>query len=242
MHFSSDPFGDLIADRVQVQRDRIRRAAERAGRDPASVRLVAVSKFHPAAAIRAAYAAGQRDFGENYVQELSAKAAELQDLPDLRWHLIGHLQSNKAKSVAGWVHTVHTISTTKTALELGKRAWERRAAEQGTLQVLIEVNGSGEFSKSGCAPGELEELVHVVESQPGLALVGLMTVPPASTDDEVARPFFAQLRALRDDLGGPARLPELSMGMSHDAEVAIEEGATWVRIGTAIFGERKKEG
>ena len=237
LEFESPPF---LVERLQAQRERIASAAERAGRDPRAVRLVAVSKFHPAAAIRAAYAAGQRDFGENYVQEMSAKAADLADLTELKWHLIGHLQSNKAKSIAGWVHCVQTVSTVKAAAELGKRALEKREQEKGALRVLVEVNVGGELSKSGCAPSELGDVLRAIDQQPNLSLVGLMTIPPASTDAEDARPFFAQLRTLRDLHGGVARLPELSMGMSHDAESAIAEGATWVRIGTAIFGERPR--
>lgn len=225
-----------IAERLQVQRERVAEAARRAGRAPEQVTLVAVSKKHPAAAIREAYAAGQRDFGENYVQELVAKAAELADCAEIRWHLIGHLQSNKARQIAGIVEQVHTVSSVKLARELNLRLEQK---ERESLDVLIHVNVSGEESKSGCQPEEARAILEAVGECPRLRAVGLMTMPPASEEAEDARPHFEALVALRDELGGPSVLPELSLGMSHDAEVAISAGSTMVRIGSAIFGARE---
>lgn len=235
----TDPTGvdlEQMARRFAEQRARLERAARDAGRDPASVRLLAVSKTQPPEALRAAYELGQRDFGENYVQELLAKAEALADLPDLRFHLIGHLQRNKARLVAGRVHMVHTIDSVRLTQELGKRA--AGAGRAGRLPVLVEVNVGGEPEKSGCAPDELGPLLDAVEKDPALHLRGLMTVPPATEEAEGARPFFDALQGLRDRHGGVERLPELSMGMSHDADVAVAAGATWVRIGTALFGPR----
>jgi PLP dependent protein len=223
-----------IAARLEFVRGRLAAAEEKAGRPPGSVRLVAVSKRHPPEAIRAAYEAGQRDFGENYVQELLAKREALADLPGLRLHLIGNLQSNKAKLVAGRVALVHTVDDEHLARELG-----RRAAAAGVRQaVLVQVNVAGEAQKHGCTPAELEAALAAVEAEPSLWLRGLMVIPPLSDDAEASRPFFAGLRSLRNLHGGVQRLPELSMGMSHDVEAAIAEGATMVRVGTAIFGER----
>jgi len=223
-----------IAERLTQARERIARAAERAGRDPNTVRLVAVSKTHPASAIREAYEAGQRDFGENYAQELVRKAESLADLPDLRWHMIGHLQTNKARLVAPLVATVHTVDSPKLAVELGRRA----LAAGRTINVLVEVNVARDAAKSGCSPDQLGDVLAALREQPALRTRGLMTIPPFTEDPEGARPYFAQLRELRDAHGGAEVLPELSMGMSHDVEVAVEEGATIVRIGTAIFGAR----
>lgn len=215
-------------------RARIDASARACGRAPEEVTLVAVSKLQPASLIRAAYAHGQRDFGENYVQELLRKRAELADLTDLRWHLIGHLQSNKAKQVAGFVHLAHAIDDARTGAELGRRA----VAAGRAVAVLAQVNVGGEAQKSGCAPEDLGALLDALTGAPGLSLRGLMTVPPHTDDPEGAAEFFARLRALRDAHGGSARLPELSMGMTHDLEVAVREGATMVRVGTAIFGAR----
>lgn len=223
-----------IADRLTQARERIARAAERAGRDPSTVRLVAVSKLHPPSAIREAYEAGQRDFGENYAQELVRKAEELEDLPELRWHMIGHLQTNKARLVAPRASVVHTVSSPKLAAELGRRAHVAKRI----IDVLVEVNVARDPAKSGCQPEELASVLSAVTEQPALRLRGLMTMPPFTEDPEGARPSFAALRTLRDAHGGVEALPELSMGMSHDVEVAVEEGATIVRIGTAIFGAR----
>lgn len=224
----------VIAERLARVRERIIRACEKAGRDPASVRLVAVSKFHPAQAIREAYAAGQRDFGENYAQELVRKAEILKDLPDLRWHLIGHLQTNKARLVAPHVAMLHTIDSRKLAIEFGRRA----KAYGRIVEVLVEVNVARDPAKSGCDPEELATVLEALGEQPSLRARGLMTLPPFTEDPEGARPFFSRLRELRELHGGSHLLPELSMGMTHDVEVAIEEGATIVRVGTSIFGER----
>ena len=221
-----------IAARLASVLEEIRRAEAKANRAPGSVRLVAVSKTHPASAIREAYEAGQRDFGENYVQELEEKARELADLDGIRWHFIGHLQTNKAKVIARIAHVVHTIDSAKLAKELGKRA----AAESKKLPVLVEVNVGGEAQKSGCAPGDLASVIESIRAEASLELRGLMTVPPHTDDPEGARPFFRALRELRERHDGA--LPELSMGMTHDVEIAIAEGATMVRIGTAIFGPR----
>jgi PLP dependent protein len=198
---------------------------------PDRVTLVAVSKTQPPEAIRAAYAAGQRDFGENYAQEWRAKADALADLGDLVWHFIGGLQTNKVKLVAGRVRWVHTVDRASLAEELSRRS----AATGATTRVLLEVNVAGEASKAGCAPADVPRLAEQVSRLPGLALRGLMCIPPAEGDP---RPHFAALRALRDGLG--LALPDLSMGMSGDYRIAIEEGATLVRVGTAIFGARPR--
>ena len=219
---------------LDAVRARIAAAAVRAGRDPSTVALLAVSKTHGADAVRAAYARGQRDFGENYVQELVAKAAALADLPDLRWHFIGHLQTNQCRDVAALVATVHSVDSERLARELGRRA----AAAGRTVGILVQVNIAGEAQKSGCAPGDLPALVAAARATPGVALLGLMTVPPADDDPAAARRWFDALRALRDAHGGAKALPELSMGMTHDMEEAIAAGATVVRVGTAIFGAR----
>jgi pyridoxal phosphate enzyme (YggS family) len=219
-----------VAGRLAAVRARIDAAARAAGRDPSSVTLVAVSKTQPAEAIRAAYAAGQRDFGENYAQELVAKHAALADLDGLRWHFIGALQRNKAKDVAPRAHVIEAVDRLELARELDKRA----AAAGRTLEVLLEVNVGGEASKSGAAPADVPALVDAVRALPRLALRGLMTIPPEVDDPADARPYFAALRALAQEHG----LAELSMGMSHDFEAAIAEGATLVRVGTAIFGAR----
>ena len=201
-------------------------AAVRA-RLPAHVTLVAVSKLQPAEAIRAAYAAGQRDFGENYVQEWRGKAAALADLADLRWHLIGALQANKAKYVAGACALVHGLESAKVASEL-----DRRAAARGALQpILVQVNVAREPQKGGVAVEELPTLLAELGALPHLRVAGLMTIPPAEADP---RPHFAALRELAKAHG----LAQLSMGMSADWPLAVEEGATLVRVGTAIFGHR----
>jgi PLP dependent protein len=203
------------------------RAEALRARVPPGVTLVAVSKTQPAEAIREAYAAGLRDFGENYAQEWKAKADALADLADLRWHFVGSLQTNKVKLLAGRVAWVHAVDRLELARELAKR-W---AALGKTVKVLLEVNTGGEASKGGCAPAEVEALAAAVTGLAGVELAGLMCIPPPEGDP---RPHFRALRALRDRLG----LRELSMGMSGDWEAAIEEGATIVRVGTAIFGVR----
>ncbi|MDB4927588.1 MAG: hypothetical protein JWM10_72, partial [Myxococcaceae bacterium] len=202
--------------------------------DPAAVALLAVSKTHGPEAVRAAYAHGQREFGENYVQELSAKAAELADLTDLRWHFIGHLQTNKCREVVARASAVQSVDSERLVRELGRRA----AAAGRTVDILVQVNVAGEGQKSGCAVDGLAGVLAAARSTPGVALRGLMTVPPAADDPTASRRWFDALRALRDEHGGAASLPELSMGMSHDLDEAVAAGATVVRVGTAIFGAR----
>ncbi len=231
---SEDPSGDEIAARLAEVRRQIDEAGARAGRAAGAVRLLAVSKTKPPTAIRAAYAAGQREFGENYAQELAEKAEALRDLDGIVWHFIGRLQRNKARQVVQAARVVHTVDRPELAAELGRRA----AAAGVRVRVLVEVNVSGETSKGGCAPAELAAVLAAVAAAPSLEAVGLMTIPPETDDPEGARPFFAGLRALRDQHGGAAALPELSMGMTHDFPVAVAEGATIVRVGTAIFGAR----
>jgi PLP dependent protein len=223
-----------IADRFALVRRRIETAALAAGRPPQSIALLAVAKRQPDEAIREAYRLGLRAFGENYAQELVGKAERLRDLEGIEWHLIGHLQSNKARAIAPVAHVVHTVDSDHLAREL-----DRRMARAGRrLQVLIEVNVAKDPSKSGCAPSELSGVIDAVRASSSLDLRGLMTMPPYTEDPEGARRYFSELRSLRNLHGGADLLPELSMGMSHDLEVAIAEGATVVRIGTAIFGER----
>lgn len=223
---------DRTAERLAEVRQRLAAAAIAAGRDPAEVRLVAISKKQPLAKLRAAHAAGQRDFGESYAQELQAKALALADLPGLRWHFVGKLQSNKARLVAPICERIHTLDGEALA-----RALLQRAPGAG-LAGLIEVNLGAEVQKGGVLPAEVERLAVALGGVTGLRLEGLMCLPPAN---EPPRPHFARLRALRDSvsrhLGIP--LPELSMGMSNDFEIAIAEGATLIRVGTAIFGERE---
>jgi pyridoxal phosphate enzyme (YggS family) len=216
---------------------RIASATAACGRDPSSVRLVAVSKTKTIDAIREAYGAGQRDFGENYAQELAEKAKALADLDGLRWHFIGHMQSNKAKLIAPVCVMVHSVDTPSLAKELGKRAAVAHAGAGRTLDALVEVNVGGESTKSGCTPSDIEEVCAAIEAQPALRLRGVMTMPPPG-DLDAARKVFETLVSLRNIHGGPKRLPELSMGMTGDLEIAIACGATIVRVGTAIFGER----
>lgn len=218
----------MLRERLAEVRERIARAAARAGRKPEEITLVAVTKVFPASVIREAYELGLRDFGENYVQEFERKHPELADLPGARFHLIGHLQSNKARRAAELFDVIQTLDTPKLA---------RRLNDTGRrLPVMIEVKLSEEASKSGVDPAGLPALVEAVRACPNLALLGLMTMPPWSEDPEASRPYFARLRRLAEDHG----LRELSMGMSHDLEVAIEEGATCVRVGTALFGPRPR--
>jgi pyridoxal phosphate enzyme (YggS family) len=218
-------------------RERLAQALAAAGRAPGAARLVAVSKFQPSSAIREAYAAGQRDFGENYVQELEKKAAELSDLSDLRWHMIGHLQRNKARVVAPLATLIHTVHSVELAGELDKRA-----TPEAKLAVLVEVNVGGEAQKSGCNPGALRDLLAALDAAQHLKLSGLMCVPPHTAEPSGAKPYFDELVRLREQHGGAPRLPELSMGMTADLEYAVAAGATIVRVGTAIFGERPKAG
>jgi hypothetical protein len=205
---------------------RIAQACERAGRSPEDVTLVAVTKTFPPEAIRAAFAAGLRNFGENRVQEAKAKVEALADLL-ITWHMVGRLQSNKAKAASGLFDIIHSVDSVMLAEVLSRRA-ERK------IPILLEVNLSGEATKAGFFEGELVAAVEQISQLPNLEIKGLMTIAPMVADPEEARPVFHHLRQLRDGLG----LEHLSMGMTDDFEVAIEEGATMVRIGRAIFGER----
>lgn len=223
-----------IAENIARVKKRIESAAYKARRDSSPIKLVAVSKTKSATAIREAYEAGQRIFGENYAQEMKEKAQELAGL-DIEWHFIGHLQKNKAKIVAPVAACIETIDSVELAEALSRRT-DRR------IPCLIEVNTGGETAKSGVAPDIACDLARAVLGMQNLSLCGLMTIPPFDPDPEKSRPYFKQLRALLDSLNLkiPMKVPlrELSMGMSHDFETAIEEGATIVRVGTAIFGER----
>ena len=221
---------------MQAVKARIAAACRASGRPQSGVQLVAVSKTHPAEAIRAAAAAGQRDFGENYVQEALAKMDALADLP-LVWHFIGPIQSNKTRAIAQAFQWVHSVDREKIAVRLS----EARPAHLAPLQVCIEVNVSGEASKSGVAPEAAGPLAREISRLPHIALRGLMAVPEPTEDMLLARQRFAQLRELKEAIVRDAiALDSLSMGMSADLEAAIAEGATLVRVGTAIFGERIK--
>lgn len=225
-----------LAERYAQVEEQVARACSAAGRRREDVRLVAVSKFHPAGDIRALAGLGQIDFGENYVQEAEAKKEYFAALrPDLVWHMIGHVQSRKAGQVAGRYALIHTVDTVKLANGLERRL------NDGIQDVLIEVNIGEEPQKSGVMPENLPELAgHMLSSCPHLALLGLMCLPPVFDSGDAARPYFARLRRLRDDLEVRLgrKLPQLSMGMSGDFAGAIAEGATIVRIGTSIFGPR----
>ena len=222
-----------IQANLEAVRDRIARAAEASSRSASEILLVAVSKTKPQSAIREAYDAGQRDFGENYAQELAQKADELADLHDIRWHFIGHLQSNKAKLVVRPSHLIHAVDSPSLVAELAKRAAKERFDR---LAVLVEVNVGGEAQKHGVSPAELGRLLDVASAEPALELRGLMTMPPHGL--EAARKAFEAVVSLRKLHGGRTRLPELSMGMSDDLEIAIACGTTMVRVGSAIFGAR----
>lgn len=227
-----------VTESLGQQQQRIERALVASGRFLNDARLLAVSKKQAVSAIREAYAAGQRDFGENYAQELATKAEQLQDLPEIRFHMIGHLQSNKAKLIVPLVHSVQSVDSISLASELDKQARNRRPPQRGPLEILIEVNIAREPQKHGVLPEAVAPLLRAIREKERLVLRGLMCIPPDAPTAEESRTHFRALRALRDELGGAELLPELSMGMSRDAAIAIEEGATWVRIGTAIFGER----
>jgi len=231
-----------IACNLAETRDRIAIAAARAGRDPADIALMAVCKTFPADAILDAYAAGQQLFGENRVQEFADKFPRVAGLADAKFHMIGHLQSNKSAKAAEIFHAVDSIDSAKLAWRLNDSAQKLGK----TLDVLIEINVGGEQAKSGLAPDspELDATLSQAPQWASLHIRGLMTVPPFTDDPEGARPYFRQLCELRDHLNA-RHLPSvvldvLSMGMSHDFEVAIEEGSTCVRVGTAIFGVRPK--
>lgn len=217
-----------VASSLAEVKERVAEACRKANRPVDSVTLVAVSKTHQPEMIREAYGAGQRDFGENYAQELRDKIRDLADLPEIRWHAIGHLQTNKVRYVAGKA-LLHTLDRIALARELVRRA------EGEKVEVLIEVNIASEPQKRGVLPTDLEATLASLQGIDGLSVVGLMCIPPRVDEPEDSRGWFRLLRELRDRL-----LPEgaLSMGMSRDFEVAIEEGATLIRVGTAIFGER----
>lgn len=220
-----------IAENISTLAERIRSAAQAVQRDPASVGLLAVSKTKPASDLREAYDAGLRDFGENYLQEALGKQAELSDLP-LIWHFIGPIQSNKTRAIAehfAWVHSVDR-------LKIAQRLSEQRPPELPPLNICIQVNVSGEASKSGCSPEDLPALAQAISTLPNLKLRGLMAIPEPTDDRDEQNASFAAVSTLQAQLGLP--LDTLSMGMSQDLEAAIAQGATWVRIGTALFGAR----
>ncbi|AZP70340.1 YggS family pyridoxal phosphate-dependent enzyme [Pseudomonas poae] len=220
-----------IADNIGLVSQRIRAAADAVQRDANSIHLLAVSKTKPAQAVREAYAAGMHDFGENYLQEALGKQAQLSDLP-LSWHFIGPIQSNKTRAIAenfAWVHSVDR-------LKIAQRLSEQRPADLAPLNICIQVNVSGEASKSGCTPADLPALANAISALPRLKLRGLMAIPEPTEDRAAQDAAFATVRELQASLNLP--LDTLSMGMSHDLESAIAQGATWVRIGTALFGAR----
>ena len=232
-----------IQENIAEIRERMERAARRAGRSLDDVALMAVTKTHPAEVIVDAYRAGLRLFGENRVQEFSAKAAALAELASAEWHMIGHLQSNKAAKAAELFHAVDSVDSVKLAERLDAAA----ASLRKKISVLIEVNVGGEQAKSGVAPDsqEFEEILQAAGRLHALQFRGIMTVPPFTDDPEEARPYFRKLREMRDRIGA-RKIPGvgmdvLSMGMSHDFEIAIEEGSTCVRVGTAIFGDRGRK-
>jgi PLP dependent protein len=217
-----------LKDRIDEVRARIEAAAARSGRGSGEVTLIAVTKVFPSDAILEAHALGVREFGENYVQEFEGKAPAVAGLESARFHLIGHLQSNKAKRAAELFQVIQTVDSPKLA---------RKLDEAGVpLDIMIEVKVSAEETKTGSDAADLPAIVEAVRASRNLRLLGLMTVPPWSENAELSRPYFARLR----ELAGQHGLAQLSMGMSHDLEVAVEEGATCVRVGTALFGRRKK--
>jgi pyridoxal phosphate enzyme (YggS family) len=220
-----------IADNIQLVSSRIQAAVTAANRAENSVQLLAVSKTKPAQALREAYAAGLRDFGENYLQEALGKQLELADLP-LIWHFIGPIQSNKTRAIAEHFDWVHSVDR----LKIAQRLSEQRPAELPPLNICIQVNVSGEASKSGCTPADLPALAEAINALPRLKLRGLMAIPEPTEDRAEQDAAFAAVQKLQASLDLP--LDTLSMGMSHDLESAIAQGATWVRIGTALFGAR----
>ena len=228
---------DEIAASLSAVRQRLARAIDRAGRFPSSVRLVAVSKTRPAGDVRAAFDAGQFEFGENRVQEALEKIAATSDIP-IAWHLVGHLQSNKARRAAASFACIHSIDSAEVL-----RRVDAAAAEAGRRpELLVQIDLAGEATKHGAPAETWLSLFEAAADCRAARVTGLMLLPPFTPDPEDARPYFRRLRELRDELEGrgapPDMLRELSMGMSHDFEVAVEEGATLVRVGTAIFGER----
>ena len=232
------PQNSLIASNLAEIRERIARSAARAGRAVEDITLVAVSKTFPPEAIRSAFELGLRQFGENRVQEWESKRAAVADL-DATWHLIGHLQSNKARRAASLFNRVDSVDSLALAQKLDAAA----ASEAKRLQVLIEVHQGGEETKSGVPEADLPALAGNIVQLQNLELLGLMTIPPYFDKPEQVRPYFQKLRTLRDQVCLQIGMPlnALSMGMSHDFEIAIEEGATEIRVGTALFGERSKK-
>jgi len=232
-----------VAENIARVRERIQAAAMRAGRDADDITLMAVSKTFPAHSIREAYEAGIRHFGENRVQEFAGKVKDLDDLGEARWHMIGHLQSNKATKASELFHAVDSVDSFKLAEKLNEAAIKANK----TLAVLIEINVGGEEAKTGVAPGspELDHLLSAARQLERLQVKGLMTIPPFFDDPEATRSYFRTLRELRDQIAARnlpgIEMAALSMGMSHDFEVAIQEGSTCVRVGTAIFGERSRK-
>jgi Predicted enzyme with a TIM-barrel fold len=232
------PAEDQLAARFKHVRAQVAAATQRCGRSPDEVKLIAISKTHPASAITKLIELGATDVGENRVQEAGAKITEV-GRDKVRWHLVGHLQANKARRAVTLFDVIHSLDSIDLAQRLDRLCQEK---QRESLSVLIQVDLGHEETKSGVDEAKLEELVETVKSLPRLELIGLMTLPPFFDDAEHSRPFFRRLRELRDELGSRGvfgdRKGELSMGMTHDFAVAIEEGATMVRIGTAIFGER----
>ncbi|HWF07020.1 MAG TPA: YggS family pyridoxal phosphate-dependent enzyme [Bryobacteraceae bacterium] len=222
------PQPDTLAARLTLVRERIEKACARAHRDPAAVKLLAVTKVFGPEVVEEGWRHGLRDFGENYVQEMERKAPAVAALAGARFHLIGHLQSNKTKKAAQLFSAIDSIDSVKLAGRLD--------GESTSLDAMVEVKLADEDAKSGAAVEDLSAIIDAIRSSRNLKLTGLMTVPPWSEDAEASRQYFAKLR----ELAARHSIPELSMGMSNDLEVAIEEGATWVRVGTALFGRRKK--
>ena len=218
-----------VSKRLEAVRERIAAVCRSAGRSEGEVDLIAVSKRHPPEAIREAYAAGQRDFGENYAQELVTKAEALKDLADIRWHLIGHLQRNKVSRVVPHVAVLHTLDSARLVQTI-----DRLLEHDRKLPCLIQVNVGGEEQKAGCKPEEVAAVLDASRECSGVRARGLMCIPPLKDNPEDMRPCFRRLRELAESF----ELEELSMGMSHDYEIAIQEGATHIRVGAAIFGPR----
>jgi PLP dependent protein len=219
----------VLKQRLEAVEERIHAACQRSGRSRSEITLIGVTKVFPASFIREGYDLGLRDFGENYVQEFADKRPSLDALKDARFHLIGHLQSNKAKVASDLFDVIQTVDTAKLARRLN--------ASGKALEVMIEVKLSPEATKAGAGPEDIPELMAAMAECPNLQLSGLMTMPPWTDDAEPSRPYFARLQELANRFG----LPKLSMGMSHDFEVAIEEGSTHIRVGTALFGRRQKQ-
>ncbi len=227
----------MIGENVEHIRNRIAQACSRSGRNPDEIRLIAVSKTFPADFVREAVAAGVTDIGENYVQELLLKRSAVPD-ERIRWHFVGHLQSNKVKNIIHWIHAIHAVDSVHLGEQLAMRAGEHHR----TADILVEVNTSGEQSKFGISPLNAGATVTRLAALPNLRVLGLMTIGPLAPDPEASRPAFQMLRQIADNVRRDGiDLTHLSMGMTNDFEVAIEEGATMVRIGTGLFGKRLKK-